>query len=114
MGYSRYDPAMHSRAAWNAGKTPGTKRPLNQKQIWAIRFHLARKGNISAFHNAVPFRRQDLMPEACRSAQMNELPVLRNAQAPLSVCDWVLLRLAAGRQSPQLPTFATISDTHPF
>lgn len=31
------------RAAWNAGKNVGTKRPLTQKQIWAIRFHLDRE-----------------------------------------------------------------------
>ena len=33
MGYSRFDPAIHARAAWNAGKNVGTKRPLTQKQI---------------------------------------------------------------------------------
>lgn len=33
MGYSRFDPAMTARAAWNAGKNVGTKRPLMQKQI---------------------------------------------------------------------------------
>jgi hypothetical protein len=43
MGYSRYDPAMQGRAAWNAGKAVGTKRPLTQKQIWAIRFFLDRE-----------------------------------------------------------------------
>lgn len=42
MGYSRYDAAARGRAAWNAGKTVGTKRPLTQKQIWAIRFFLDR------------------------------------------------------------------------
>lgn len=46
MGYSRFDPAMQGRAAWNAGKTVGTKRPLTQKQIWAIRFHLDREGHL--------------------------------------------------------------------
>ena len=46
MGYSRYDPAMQRRAAWNAGKNVGTKRPLTQKQIWAIRFHLDREGRL--------------------------------------------------------------------
>ncbi|RDC59074.1 hypothetical protein HME9302_00252 [Alteripontixanthobacter maritimus] len=43
MGYSRYDPAMHARAPWNHGKTVGVKRPLTQKQIWAIRFFLDRE-----------------------------------------------------------------------
>jgi integrase len=28
---------------WNAGKTVGTKRPLTQKQIWAVRFFLDRE-----------------------------------------------------------------------
>jgi hypothetical protein len=46
MGYSRYDPAMQRGAAWNAGKNVGTKRPLTQKQIWAIRFHLDREGRL--------------------------------------------------------------------
>ncbi len=43
MTYSHLDPAMHNRVAWNAGKTVGTKRPLTQKQIWAIRFFLDRE-----------------------------------------------------------------------
>ena len=43
MTYSHLDPAMHHRVAWNAGKTVGTKRPLTQKQIWAIRFFLDRE-----------------------------------------------------------------------
>jgi integrase len=46
MGYSRFDPAMQRRAAWNAGKNVGTERPLTQKQIWAIRFHLDREGRL--------------------------------------------------------------------
>lgn len=40
MTYSHLDPAMQNRVAWNAGKTVRTKRPLTQKQIWAIRFFL--------------------------------------------------------------------------
>ena len=43
MTYSHLDPAMQNRAAWNAGKMVGTKRPLTQKQIWAIRFYLDRE-----------------------------------------------------------------------
>lgn len=46
MGYSRFDPALQGRIAWNAGKNVGTKRPLTQKQIWAIRFHLDREGRL--------------------------------------------------------------------
>ena len=46
MGYSRFDTAMQHRPAWNAGKNVGTKRPLTQKQNWAIRFHLDREGRL--------------------------------------------------------------------
>jgi hypothetical protein len=46
MGYSRFDPATQGRVPWNAGKNVGTKRPLTQKQIWAIRFHLDREGRM--------------------------------------------------------------------
>ena len=46
MGYSEFDPATEGRAAWNAGKAVGTKRPLTQKQIWAIRFFLDREGRL--------------------------------------------------------------------
>lgn len=43
MTYSHLDPAMQNRISWNAGRTVGTKRPLTQKQIWAIRFFLDRE-----------------------------------------------------------------------
>lgn len=43
MGHSRLDPIIQYRPAWNAGKNIGTKRPLTQKQIWAIRFYLDRE-----------------------------------------------------------------------
>lgn len=46
MGHSHYDPAAQCRTAWNAGKTVGTKRPLTQKQIWAVRFFLDREGRL--------------------------------------------------------------------
>lgn len=46
MGHSHYDLVAQSRPAWNAGKTVGTKRPLTQKQIWAVRFFLDREGRI--------------------------------------------------------------------
>jgi hypothetical protein len=46
MSYSQYDPAIQGRAAWNAGKSVGTKRPFTQKQIWAIRFFLDREGRL--------------------------------------------------------------------
>ena len=43
MTYSHLDPAMQNRVSWNAGRTVGSKRPLTQKQIWAIRFFLDRE-----------------------------------------------------------------------
>lgn len=46
MGYSQYDAAGHGRAAWNAGKKVGTKRPLTIRQIWAIRFFLDRERRV--------------------------------------------------------------------
>lgn len=46
MGYSQFDPSVQGRAPWNAGKPVGTKRPLTQKQIWAIRFFLDREGRL--------------------------------------------------------------------
>ena len=46
MGYSHYDPATQDRAPWNVGKKVGTKRPLSQKQIWAVRFFLDREQRI--------------------------------------------------------------------
>lgn len=46
MGYTRFDPAMHRRPAWSAGKNVGTKRPLTHKEIWVVRFHLDREGRL--------------------------------------------------------------------
>ncbi len=46
MGHSQHDPAIQNRPAWNAGKMVGTKRPLTQKQIWAVRFFLDREGRL--------------------------------------------------------------------
>ncbi len=46
MGHSQYDDPSRERAAWNAGKKVGTKRPLTQKQIRAVRFFLDREGRI--------------------------------------------------------------------
>ena len=46
MGHSRYDDASRGRAAWNAGKKVGTKRPLTQKQVWAVRFFFGREKRI--------------------------------------------------------------------
>lgn len=46
MGHSHHDPVMQGRSAWNAGKTVGTKRPLTQKRIWAVRFFLDREARL--------------------------------------------------------------------
>ena len=46
MGHSQFDDASRERAAWNAGKIVDTKRPLTQKQIWAVRFFLDRERRI--------------------------------------------------------------------
>ncbi|MGF0537190.1 tyrosine-type recombinase/integrase [Agrobacterium sp. ES01] len=44
MGISQYDPGALGRPAWNAGKQVGVKKPLKQRQIWAVRFFLDREG----------------------------------------------------------------------
>jgi integrase len=46
MGHSKFDDAIRERAAWNAGKKVGTKRPFTQKQFWAIRFFLDRERRV--------------------------------------------------------------------
>ncbi len=46
MGISKYDPAALGRPAWNAGKQVGVKKPLKQRQIWAVRFFLDREGRM--------------------------------------------------------------------
>lgn len=43
MGMSEFDPRERTLPPWNAGAQVGPKRPLTQKQIWAIRFHLDRE-----------------------------------------------------------------------
>ncbi|VWX54632.1 hypothetical protein NOVOSPHI9U_690010 [Novosphingobium sp. 9U] len=40
MGHSDFDPAIHERRPWNAGRNVGAKRPLRPTDIWAIRFFL--------------------------------------------------------------------------
>lgn len=46
MTYSQFDPAAQNRVLWNFGTKIGPKRPLNQKQIWAVRFFLDREERI--------------------------------------------------------------------
>lgn len=43
MGNARYDPGSLGRPAWNAGQKVGVKKPLKQRQVWAIRFFLDRE-----------------------------------------------------------------------
>jgi hypothetical protein len=46
MGIAQYDPTAQGRPAWNAGRKVGVKKPLKQRQIWAIRFFLDREGRM--------------------------------------------------------------------
>lgn len=46
MGTAQYDPAALGRPAWNAGRIVGVKKPLKQRQIWAIRFFLDHEGRM--------------------------------------------------------------------
>lgn len=46
MGVEQYDPAALGGPAWNVGRMVGVKKPLNQRQIWAIRFFLDREGRM--------------------------------------------------------------------
>ncbi|MEJ5020944.1 tyrosine-type recombinase/integrase [Ochrobactrum vermis] len=46
MGIAQYDPAALGRPAWNADRKVGVKKPLKQRQIWAIRFFLDREGRM--------------------------------------------------------------------
>ncbi|MEX0343304.1 MAG: tyrosine-type recombinase/integrase [Rhizobiaceae bacterium] len=46
MGIAQFDPAALGRPAWNAGRKVGVKKPLKQRQIWAIRFFLDREGRL--------------------------------------------------------------------
>ncbi|APO68707.1 integrase family protein [Rhizobium gallicum] len=46
MGIAQYDSAAMGRPAWSAGRQVGVKKPLKQRQIWAIRFFLDREGRM--------------------------------------------------------------------
>ncbi|MCM2291936.1 tyrosine-type recombinase/integrase [Allorhizobium sp. BGMRC 0089] len=46
MGISQYDPVAMGRPAWNEGKLVGVKKPLKQRQIWAVRFFLDQEGRM--------------------------------------------------------------------
>lgn len=43
MTFSLCDPGTQNRILWNVGSQVGPKRPLNKKQIWAVRFFLDRE-----------------------------------------------------------------------
>lgn len=46
MGHFQLDDASRDRAAWNAGKKVGTKRPFTHEQIWAVRLFLDRESRV--------------------------------------------------------------------
>lgn len=46
MGIAQYDPAALGRPAWSAGRQVGVKKPLKQRQIWALRFFLEGEGRM--------------------------------------------------------------------
>ncbi|WP_267224495.1 tyrosine-type recombinase/integrase, partial [Novosphingobium clariflavum] len=48
MGLSEFDPAIHERVSWNAGRKVGPKRALKPRQIWAVRFFLDQHRRIRA------------------------------------------------------------------
>jgi hypothetical protein len=46
MEFAQFDPAALGRPAWNAGRMVGVKKPLKQREIWAIRFFLDQEGRM--------------------------------------------------------------------
>lgn len=46
MGIAQYDPTALGGPTSNAGRKVGVKKPLKQRQIWAIRFFLDREGRM--------------------------------------------------------------------
>lgn len=46
MGTAHFDPNAFGRPAWDAGRKVGVKKPLKQRQIWAIRCFLDREGRM--------------------------------------------------------------------
>ena len=85
MGHSQYDDASRERAAWNAGKKVGTKRPLTQKQIWAVRFFLDRESRI-------------------RDRALFDLAI----DSKLRGCDLVKIRIRDVVAGPEIRTRATV------
>ncbi|MEK1887567.1 MAG: tyrosine-type recombinase/integrase [Phyllobacterium sp.] len=64
MGIAQYDPNALGRPAWNAGRKVGVKKPLKQRQIWAIRFYLDREGRMrdrALFDLAIDSKLRDLV-----------------------------------------------------
>lgn len=46
MGHTRYEPAFAKRRPWNDGRMVGAKKPLQPKDVWAIRFFLEHEGRL--------------------------------------------------------------------
>ena len=85
MGHSQFDDASRDRAAWNAGKKVGTKRPFTQKQIWAIRFFLDRERRV-------------------RDRALFDLAI----DSKLRGCDLVKIRIRDVVAGPEIRTRATV------
>lgn len=84
-GHSQFDDAIRERAAWNAGKKVGTKRPFTQKQIWAIRFFLDRERRV-------------------RDRALFDLAI----DSKLRGCDLVKIRIRDVVAGPEIRTRATV------
>jgi hypothetical protein len=78
MGHSQYDDASRERAAWNAGKKVGTKRPLTQKQIWAVRFFSIARGAFETGCSILQSTASCAAATWSRSGFANWLPVRRS------------------------------------
>jgi integrase len=87
MTYSQFDPAVQNRVPWNFGAKVGPKRPLTQKQIWAIRFFLDRE-------------------ERIRDRALFDLAI----DSKLRGCDLVQLKIGDLVTGPEVRTRATITQ----
>lgn len=87
MTYSHFDPAAQNRVPWNFGAKIGPKRPLNQKQIWAILFFLDREKRV-------------------RDRALFDLAI----DSKLRGCDLVELRIGDLVSGPEVRTRATITQ----
>lgn len=69
MGTAQYDPTALGRPAWNAGRQVGVKKPLKQRQIWAVRFTVQYEGEATKVPTA------DI--EHYQEAHLNSVPAER-------------------------------------